>query len=72
MPLHASSLNPDLVTGGVSLAGSRHPLTIACQASLTMGFPRQEYWSGLTFPSPEDLTDPGIEPVLYCRQILYW
>ena len=27
-----------------------------------MGFPRQEYWSGLLFPSPGDLTDPGIEP----------
>ena len=27
-----------------------------------MGFPRQEYWSGLPFPSPEDLPDPGIEP----------
>ena len=28
-----------------------------------MGFPRQEYWSGLPFPSPGDLPDPGIEPV---------
>ena len=28
-----------------------------------MGFPRQEYWSGLLFPSPGDLTDPGIEPM---------
>ena len=28
-----------------------------------MGFPRQDYWSGLTFPSPGDLPDPGIEPV---------
>ena len=27
-----------------------------------MGFPRQDYWSGLTFPSPGDLPDPGIEP----------
>ena len=26
------------------------------------GFPRQEYWSGLPFPSPEDLPDPGVEP----------
>ena len=32
-----------------------------CQASLSMGFSRQEYWSGLPFPSPEDLPDPGIE-----------
>ena len=36
--------------------------TVACQASLSMGFSRQEYWSGLTFPSPRDLPDPGIEP----------
>ena len=37
------------------------PCTVACQAPLTMGFPRQEYWSGLPFPSPGDLPDPGIE-----------
>ena len=36
--------------------------TVACQAPLSMGFSRQEYWSGLPFPSPEDLPDPGIEP----------
>ena len=35
--------------------------TIARQAPLTMGFTRQEYWSGLPFPSPGDLPDPGIE-----------
>ena len=39
------------------------PWTIAHQAPLSMGFPRQECWSGLPFPSPEDLPDPGIEPV---------
>ena len=33
-----------------------------CQAPLSMGFPRQECWSGLPFPSSEDLPDPGIEP----------
>ena len=38
------------------------PLTLAYQASLSMGFSRQEYWSGLRFPSPGDLPDPGIEP----------
>ena len=32
------------------------------QAFLSMGFPREEYWSGLPFPSPEDLPDPGFEP----------
>ena len=35
--------------------------TVACQAPLSMGFSRQEYWSGLPFPSPGDLPDPGIE-----------
>ena len=34
------------------------------QAPLSMGFSRQEYWSGLPFPSPGDLPDPGVEPVL--------
>ena len=37
--------------------------TVALQAPLPMGFPRQEYWSGLSFPSPEGLPDPGMEPV---------
>ena len=37
--------------------------TIAHQAPLCMGFFRQEYWSGLPFPTPEDLPDPGMEPV---------
>ena len=37
-------------------------LTVARQASLSMGFSRQEYWSGLPFPSPEDLPNPGIKP----------
>ena len=35
---------------------------IACQAPLSMEFSRQEYWSGLPFPPPEDLPDAGIEP----------
>ena len=38
------------------------PCTVAPQAPLSMGFPRQEYWSGLPFPSPGDLSDPGIKP----------
>ena len=38
------------------------PLTVAYQTSPSMGFSRQEYWSGLPFPSPRDLPDPGIEP----------
>ena len=48
------------------------PLTVACQAPLSMGFSRQEYWSGVPFPSPGDLSNPGIEPsLLHCWQILY-
>ena len=39
------------------------PWTVACQASQSMGSPRQEYWSGLPFPSLWDLPDPGIKPV---------
>ena len=48
---------------------SRAPLflrplwTIACQAPLSMGFLRQEYWNSLPFPSPGDRPNPGIEPV---------
>ena len=38
------------------------PWTIAYQAPPSMGFSRQEYWSGLPLPSPGDLPDPGIEP----------
>ena len=37
------------------------PWTAVCQSPLSMGFPRQEYWSGLPFPSPGDLPDPGIK-----------
>ena len=37
------------------------PLTGAHQALLSVGFSRQEYWSGLPFPPPQDLPDPGIE-----------
>ena len=37
------------------------PWTVAHQAPLSMGFSRQEYWSGLPFPPPEDLFDPGIK-----------
>ena len=36
---------------------------IAPQAPLSMGFPRQEYWSGVPFPSPGDLPNPGIKPM---------
>ena len=48
------------------------PWTVTHQAPLCMGFFRQEYWSGLPFPSPGDLSDPGVQsesPAL--QQILY-
>ena len=45
------------------------PWTVTCQALPFMGFSRQEYWSGLPFPSPGSLPNPGIEPrIPHCRQ----
>ena len=44
------------------MSDSVTPWTIARQAPLSMGFPRQEYWSGLPFPSPGALPDPRAEP----------
>ena len=38
------------------------PWTVAHEAPLSMEFPRQEYWSGLPFPSPGDLPNPGVQP----------
>ena len=46
-----------------SILAWRIPWTTALQPPLFMGFPKQEYWSGLPFPSPGDLPDPGIETV---------
>ena len=40
-----------------------NPMTVAHQAPLSIGFSRQECWSGLPFPSPGDLPYPGIKPV---------
>ena len=49
-----------------------HGLYIAHQAPLSMAFFRQEYWSGLSFPSPGDFPNPGSNPgLLHCQQILY-
>ena len=45
------------------------PWTVACQAPLSMRFSRQEYRSGLPFPSPGDLPDPGIEPASPILQV---
>ena len=43
-------------------------MTVARQAPLSMGFSRQEYWSGLPCPPPEDIPNPGLP---HCRQTLY-
>ena len=65
------SLKPSHILTSSACAGSVIQLSltlcdamdyIAHQAPLSMGFSTQEYWSGLPFPSPEDLPDPGIEP----------
>ena len=48
------------------------PWTLACQALLSMEFPRQEYWIGLPFPSPRIFLTQGLNPgFLHCRQIVY-
>ena len=44
-----------------AVSNSATPWTVALQAPLSMGFSRQEYWRGLPFPSPGDLSYPGIE-----------
>ena len=50
------------------------PWSVAYQASLSMGFSRQEYWSGLPFPSPGDLPNPGVErsPILWADAFTVW
>ena len=54
------------------VSDSATPWTVARQAPLSMGFPRQESWSGLPFPSPGDLPDEGSSlGLLHYRQILH-
>ena len=48
----------------------RLPRTVACQTPLSMGFSRQESWSGLPFPSPGDLADPGTKPKSPASQVV--
>ena len=43
--------------------------TVAHQAPLSMGFPRPKYWTGLSFPPPGDLSDPGIKPMSPALQV---
>ena len=68
--LHRSELSPTWFTyivcscpvAKLCLTILRSPWTAAFQAPLSMGFPKQECWSGLPFPSPGDLPHPGLEP----------
>ena len=66
--LNSYILNP-CVSSGFSSVQSLSPTFcnpmdyIACQAPLSMEFSRQEYWSGLPFPTPRDRSDAGIEPM---------
>ena len=60
LPSCPSSPPPSTLLSRVQLFVA--PSTVACQALLSMGFPSQEYWSGLLFPSPGDLPNPGIKP----------
>jgi len=48
------------------------PWTVAYHVPPSMGFSRQEYWSGVPLPSPEDLPDPGIEPCIVGRRFTVW
>ena len=50
------------------VSDSAAPCTATCQAPLSMGFSRQEYWSGYPFPSPNNLLNPGIKPGLAVLQ----
>ena len=56
MPVHSHSVASNSVVT---------PWIVARQALLSMEFPRQESWSGLPFPSPGDLPEPGIEPISF-------
>ena len=58
-PQHESAMCVSVAQPCLTLC---NPIDCSLQASLSMRFSSQEYWSGLSFPSPEDLPDPGIEP----------
>ena len=55
-------LSKSIGPGAQSCTTLYTPWTVAHQAPLSMELSRQEYWSGLPFPNPEDFLDPGIEP----------
>ena len=55
--------SPTVCSVGSVVSDFVTPWTVAHQAPLSMGYPRQEYWSGLSFLFPGDIPNPGIEPV---------
>ena len=59
---YSTTYLPTLCVSHLVVSNSVIPWTVACQSPLSMEFSRQEYWSGLPFPSPGDLSDPGIKP----------
>ena len=68
VPVNVSSLSDHIVSSCCAVLSHlvvsvfATPWTVACQAPLSRGFPRQEYWTELPFPSLGDLPNPGIEP----------
>ena len=80
-PLRLLSLTDPIICNSFAQSLDRVQLfatlwTAACQAPPSMGFCRQEYWSGLPLPPPGDLPDPGVQPHVFCvscfgRQVLY-
>ena len=60
---HISCIIFSVLRHSVMSSSLATPWTVAHQAPLSVRFPRQEYWSGLPFPPPTDLPDPGIEPM---------
>ena len=62
MILTVKFINPIKVLVAESCPTLCDPMTAACQAPLSMRFSRQEYWTGLPFPSPGCLFDPGTDP----------
>ena len=74
-PLNRESLNPLVVWSLSRVQLFCHPIDYSPPGSSVVGFPRQEYWSGLPFPSPGDLPNPGIKltasRLLHCIRILY-
>ena len=66
---HSSPFPPNVLSRFSHVRLFATPWTISCQAPLSVEFSRQEYWSGLPFPSAGDLPDPGTEPASPALQV---